>query len=158
MVNASTLVAVLYVFRHGQRAPYPPPFAANWSTAGSLWTDGRGFPNMTGRAWNMTDEAFAAQELTPHGKALLRHMGEHVARETAALGSDPCTRPSALFIADDSKRDQQSAEAFASGFYPNACAAARTVDIVVANESNGLTPTTSDDTQTGECPAGPDER
>ena len=106
----------------------------------------------------MTDEAFAAQELTPHGKALLRHMGEHVARETAALGSDPCTRPSALFIADDSKRDQQSAEAFASGFYPNACAAARTVDIVVANESNGLTPTTSDDTQTGECPAGPDER
>ena len=152
-----TLVATAYVFRHGQRSPYPPPKTANWTEAVRLWrTDGRGFPDMTPAFWNMSHEAFVEQQLNGHGKLLLKHMGEHVAQQTAELG-DPCSR-SVLLIADNSTRDNQSAVAFADGFYPAECVVARKAQIVYANAANGLPPTTSDDNTEVGCGTGPDEQ
>jgi hypothetical protein len=155
--NASTLVGLLYVFRHGQRSPYPPPKADNWTSAAAAgWTSRpEGFPAMTAAAWNMSSAAFNNNELTENGRALLRHMGEHVAITAAPLthvaatsaplaqGTDTCTLQ-ALLVADDSTRDEQSAASFASGFFPPSCAHARREAIVVANETNGLRAATSD--------------
>ena len=152
----STLVGLLYVFRHGQRPPYPPPFAKSWAEAAAAgWTNrADGFPSMTPQHWNMTAAAFYGTELTPHGHLLHRHLGEHVALRSAPLG-DPCTINSML-VADDSVRDEQSAHAWASGFFPPACAAAKAKAILVANGSIGLQPATSDHFDTG-CGTGPDE-
>lgn len=110
---------------------------------------------MTAAAWNMSSAAFNNNELTENGRALLRHMGEHVAITAAPLthvaatsaplaqGTDTCTLQ-ALLVADDSTRDEQSAASFASGFFPPSCAHARREAIVVANETNGLRAATSD--------------
>jgi hypothetical protein len=64
----------------------------------------------------MTEHDFANQMLTPNGKQQLTNLGAYVA---AQLG-DPCGLAVTL-IADDSARDVQSAEYFASGFLPPAC-------------------------------------
>ena len=64
----------------------------------------------------MTEHDFANQMLTPNGKQQLTNLGAYMA---AQLG-DPCGLAVTL-IADDSARDVQSAEYFASGFLPPAC-------------------------------------
>ena len=108
-----SLTASILVFRHGQRPPYPLPLdssaagPSNWST--------RPFPSAA--EWGMTEHDFANQMLTPNGKQQLTNLGAYMA---AQLG-DPCGLAVTL-IADDSARDVQSAEYFASGFLPPACA------------------------------------
>jgi hypothetical protein len=87
-------------------------------------------------------------------------MGEYMAHRTADIGAGRCSSPIVL-VADDSSRDLQSAEAFASGFYPQQCAEARAAQIIVANASNGLLPITSDDFEVASgaegCGTGPSE-
>ena len=146
VMNSSSLVGLVLVFRHGQRAPYPPAFATSWADAAAVgWTTRPGgFEDMTHEAWNMSSAAFADQELNGNGQKLLRHMGERVSVRASPLhAGDPCKLP-ALLVADDSTRDVQSAQAFVSGFYPSACASARAASIVVANVSSGLHPATTD--------------
>ena len=115
---------------------------------------------MTPEAWNMSETAFNAQHLTGHGIALLRHMGEYVARKQARtlVGPDTCRFPHALFAADDSFRDVQSAQAFMSGFFPPECAESRSQTILVANSTyEGLHAAVTDDFETL-CGGGPDEQ
>ena len=64
----------------------------------------------------MTVDDFAHQMLTPNGKQQLTNLGAYMA---AQLG-DPCSLAVTL-VADDSARDLQSADYFASGFLPPAC-------------------------------------
>ena len=66
----STLIGLVAVFRHGQRPPYPPPFATSWADAAAIgWTNrSQGFDDMTPARWNMSSEkAFEDQELNGHG-------------------------------------------------------------------------------------------
>jgi hypothetical protein len=142
MVRA--LVGLLFVFRHGQRPPYPPPFARTWGNATNAGWSTREFTDMTPEAWNMSEKAFNNQELTGHGALLLKHMGEHAARRAAPLSTDLCKLP-ALLAADIDARDVQSAQAFAAGFFPPQCRAARSAEIIIANGSHNLHAVTSDD-------------
>ena len=106
------LAASILVFRHGQRPPYPLPHDS--SAAGpSIWST-RPFPSAA--EWGMTVDDFAHQMLTPNGKQQLTNLGAYMA---AQLG-DPCSLAVTL-VADDSARDLQSADYFASGFLPPAC-------------------------------------
>ena len=129
----SSLIGLLSVFRHGQRT-YPPPFATSWAEAATAgWTNRpQGFPEFTGAAWNMTPAAFAGTELAPHGKLLHEHLGQHAALQAVQLpnGTDLCSL-NALFVADDVRRDLQSAQAFASGFFPAACATEKAAAILL---------------------------
>ena len=68
----------------------------------------------------MTVDDFAHQMLTPNGKQQLTNLGAYMA---AQLG-DPCSLAVTL-VADDSARDLQSADYFASGFLPPACSGVR---------------------------------
>ena len=156
----TTLIALLYVFRHGQRPPYPPPFAESWADAAQFWTNrSRGFADeFSPAAWNMSAAAFSRQELAPAGAKLLRHLGEHAALQARPLvgdATDLCALP-AMLLSDGSVRDEQSAAAFASGFFPARCLAQRQRAIVVANESSSFYAATSDDADNG-CVAVPDE-
>ena len=110
--------------------------ADNWTEAGTLWTNRKeGFPAMNAKTWGMSDEAFTGHYLTPSGIKLLSHLGEYVALNATALDKNLCELPT-LLVADDEVRDVQSAQAFASGFYPAGCAAARAREIIVANGTN----------------------
>ena len=105
------VVAVAHLFRHGQRSPYPPPLSE--SAAGpSIWTSR---PSPPAESWNLTASAFAAQHLTPHGAALLRHLGEYLAVDYRY--PDPCAADVTLIADGTSFRDVQSARAFAGGFF-----------------------------------------
>ena len=154
----STLVGLALVLRHGQRPQYPPDFSTSWADASDAgWTNHPGgFTEMTASNWNMTTAAFDNEDLDPHGQHLLRHVGEHVARRAIPLhGGDPCALP-ALLVADSTKRDVQSAEAFANGFYPAECANAKAAGIIVANATNGYELLASDNA-TELCSEGPTE-
>lgn len=138
-----SLVATVLVARHGQRPPYPLPHD---SSAGgpSIWST-RPFPSASD--WGMTEQDFASQMLTPNGKEQLKHLGEYMA---AQLG-DPCSLAVTL-IADDSTRDVQSANYFASGFLPAACSGVP-VHVCNTTETQAIG---SDHAATVQC-AGPDE-
>ena len=99
----------------------------------------------------MSGAAFDNTELSGHGFKLLEHMGEWVRVRAAPLG-DPCSL-SSLLISDITTRDVQSAQSFASGFFPPSCASARAAAIAVANASNGFAYVASDnETQCGSGP------
>ena len=92
----------------------------------------------------MTPAAFVGTELAPNGKRLHEHLGQHAALQAVQLpnGTDLC-KVNALFVADDVRRDLQSAQAFASGFFPAACAAEKANAILLANGTYGLRSATS---------------
>ena len=146
-----------YVFRHGQRSPYPPPgdavIPSGTSASGATRWSPRLLPEAS--AWNMTEHDFEHHLLTPNGHALMRHMGEYV----ASTLNVSCATPSALWADGSSERDIQSANAFASGFYPSACAQERSSHIVAATAENYpvLHPTASDKATVGTC-TGPSEK
>ena len=105
------VAAAIHLYRHGQRSPYPPPHES--SAAGDNRWSTRPLP--TAAEWNMTPTDFNRNLLTPNGHALMRHMGEFIAR---SMGGDPCSLH-ALLVADGlSQRDLQSAQEFAC-FPPN---------------------------------------
>ena len=146
------VVAVAHLFRHGQRSPYPPPLSE--SAAGpSIWTSRLSPP---AESWNLTASAFDAQHLTPHGAALLRHLGQYLAVDYRY--PDPCAADVTLIADGTSFRDVQSARAFAGGFFGRrSCSAARAAAIVEATAAAQplLLPLVSDDVEAG-C-AGPSE-
>ena len=146
-----TTVAAIHLYRHGQRSPYPPPHES--SAAGYNQWSTRELPSAA--AWNMTPTDFNRNLLTPNGHALMRHMGEFIAR---SMGGDPCSLH-ALLVADGlSQRDLQSAQEFAAGMFPTECVAARTADIVAATPSSSplLAPVVLDHAVIEGC-SGPDE-
>ena len=150
------LVASVNVFRHGQRSPYPPPNGS--SAAGpSVWSK-RALPSAA--AWNMTPDAFATQQLSPNGEALMWHTGQHVATTLANGSAAQLCSLSVSFIADGkSARDVASAEAFARGFFPEACRSTGATRIVAPNSSHlpSLLPIANDHATTGPYCAGPTE-
>lgn len=103
----------------------------------------------------MTPAAFAGTELAPHGKLLHEHLGQHAALQAVQLpnGTDLCSLK-ALFVADDVRRDLQSAQAFASGFFPAACATEKAAAILLANGTYGLRSATSDFNHVDGCDTG----
>jgi len=96
----------------------------------------------------MTPDDFAHQMLTTNGKEQLRNVGQYMA---AQLG-DPCSL-SVTLIADDSTRDVQSANYFASGFLPTACSGA---PVHVCNTTETQAIGSDHATASVQC-AGPDE-
>lgn len=139
-----SLSATILVVRHGQRPPYPLPHD---SSAGglSIWST-RPFPSAA--QWGMTEGDFEHQMLTPNGKQQLTHLGQY----TAAQLGDPCKLEVTL-IADDSTRDVQSANYFASGFLPTACSG---VTVHVCNTTETQAVGSDHATAAVQC-AGPDE-
>lgn len=103
----------------------------------------------------MTPAAFVGTELAPNGKRLHEHLGQHAALQAVQLpnGTDLC-KVNALFVADDVRRDLQSAQAFASGFFPAACAAEKANAILLANGTYGLRSATSDFNHVAGCDTG----
>lgn len=140
------LEAALLVFRHGQRSPYPWP--GGDSAAGpSQWTT-RPMPSIS--AWNMTDEAFNNQWLSPHGKLLLNHMGAWFGQYFQDVNS--CDDNQVVLVADGSSfRDIQSAQNFAAGFFPASCSAIRAAEVIATTESTFplLYPLANDHADTG---------
>ena len=113
-----TLQHVSIVSRHGVRPPYPPPHANVTSYA--PWTSK--LPP-SAAAWGMTAEAFTTQELTPHGATILPLFATWMRAKYAALDESflPAIGTAAscsdvVVLADDSKRDWQTAAAFLGGF------------------------------------------
>ena len=145
------VAAAIHLYRHGQRSPYPPPHES--SAAGDNRWSTRPLP--TAAEWNMTPTDFNRNLLTPNGHALMRHMGEFIAR---SMGGDPCSLH-ALLVADGlSQRDLQSAQEFAAGMFPAECVAARTADIVAATPRSSplLAPVVLDNAVIEGC-SGPNE-
>ena len=127
------LAATVLISRHGQRPPYPLPH--DTSAAGpSIWT-ARPLPSAAD--WGMTEEDFAHQMLTPNGKLQMQNMGAFMASQLA----EPC-KGQITFIADDSRRDVQSAEAFRSGL---GCANDVAINVSVAIGGDSESPCTGPD-------------
>ena len=109
-----TLDGVVYVSRHGVRAPYGPIVDAEGTAAAnddwSAWTSKAA---KNAEDYGMDADAFAAQELTPHGMALMPLLGSYVADRWDALGLD-VAGDWAVF-ADDSTRDWQTAALWLEG-------------------------------------------
>ena len=135
------LLSSLLLFRHGQRPPYPARFDISAEGA-SIWST-KPFPSRN--EWAMQQSDFDSQRLTPHGKRLLRHLGEYV-RSTFPLG-DPCKVPS-FIAADVEPRDIQSAQAFTDGLFHD-CSAAAVVNVANGSLAPLLRPIASDHFDTG---------
>ena len=109
-----TLDGVVYVSRHGVRAPYGPIVDAEGTAAAnddwSAWTSKAA---KNAEDYGMDADAFAAQELTPHGMALMPLLGSYVADRWRALGLD--VGGDWAVFADDSTRDWQTAALWLEG-------------------------------------------
>lgn len=132
------LTGAVYVSRHGVRSPYPPG-GPGWPVHGQTWEAWSAGPVKRAAAFGMTDRAFAAQELTPHGKTLVPPLGAAVKQAWSAAGLNiDCGRVRAY--ADDSTRDVQTARLWLGGL---GCAE---VGVAVANGSlPAMVPVLSDD-------------
>jgi hypothetical protein len=142
------LVASAMVFRHGQRSPYPPP--GGDSAAGTTAYSSRPMPSAS--MWNMTQAAFDEHWLTPHGHALMHHLGQFYAHTLNAS----CDIVATLIADGTSHRDVESAEEFAAGFFLETCSAERVAQVVAATESDPVLIAVADDRQDAGC-NGPDE-
>ncbi|KAH8056211.1 hypothetical protein JL722_7513 [Aureococcus anophagefferens] len=115
-----TLDGVVYVSRHGVRAPYGPIVdAAGTAAANDDWSAWTSKAAKNAEDYGMDADAFAAQELTPHGMALMPLLGSYVADRWDALGLD-VAGDWAVF-ADDSTRDWQTAALWLEGAGRGTC-------------------------------------
>ncbi|EGB03031.1 expressed protein [Aureococcus anophagefferens] len=109
-----TLDGVVYVSRHGVRAPYGPIVdAAGTAAANDDWSAWTSKAAKNAEDYGMDADAFAAQELTPHGMALMPLLGSYVADRWRALGLD--VGGDWAVFADDSTRDWQTAALWLEG-------------------------------------------
>ena len=112
--EAMTLSGVVYVSRHGVRSPYGPMNRTAGAALGDDWSAWTRKRAKGAADYGMDEAAFHAQELTPHGKALLPLFGAYVAEKWRAMGLDVGDADLAIF-ADDSTRDVQTADLWLEG-------------------------------------------
>ena len=104
----STLIA-----RHGIRSPYPP-FGESECNTYTKYSD-RTFPSFAD--WNMTEENFCKQTLTPHGQLVAPRIGEYYQDLLATYHPDFQYNCDTLTVfSDNSTRDIQTATGFLEGF------------------------------------------
>ena len=97
----------------------------------------------------MSSEAFDHRWLTPHGRAQMLHMGQWF---SYSLNVSSCGANETVLVADGSSfRDIESAQAFAAGFFPTACSAAKAAQVIATTASTHplLHPLANDRTYTG---------
>ncbi|KAH8067388.1 hypothetical protein JL720_12428 [Aureococcus anophagefferens] len=84
-----TLDGVVYVSRHGVRAPYGPIVdAAGTAAANDDWSAWTSKAAKNAEDYGMDADAFAAQELTPHGMALMPLLGRRRSGSRARARGD----------------------------------------------------------------------
>lgn len=109
-----SLVQVVMVSRHGIRSPYPPTNGTvNDFTSYSPLI----FPDAAD--WGMTEEAFANQYLTPHGRGVMTQMGAYYRQQWGADGLDEVTCETMTCyadFADGATRDNDTAYFWLQGF------------------------------------------
>eukprot|EP00009_Paramoeba_aestuarina_P005397 CAMPEP_0201509532 /NCGR_PEP_ID=MMETSP0161_2-20130828/2558_1 /ASSEMBLY_ACC=CAM_ASM_000251 /TAXON_ID=180227 /ORGANISM="Neoparamoeba aestuarina, Strain SoJaBio B1-5/56/2" /LENGTH=532 /DNA_ID=CAMNT_0047904509 /DNA_START=74 /DNA_END=1672 /DNA_ORIENTATION=- len=141
-----TLEMVVMVSRHGIRTPFAPPYGT--VNDYTMYTD-RPFPD--NNTWGMTENAFANQYITPHGKQILPLMGAYYRESFTASNLIPegSCDDIVCFIDADSVRDNQTAYYWLEGF---GC-----VDEVPRQSSEAMQPVLSDDISNG-CPLATEEQ
>lgn len=141
------LMQVVIVSRHGIRTPYAPPYGT--VTDFSAYTN-KIFPD--NNTWGMTYDAFATQQLTPHGEKVIPFMGAFYADRFVSDGLEVSCSEVTCF-ADDSGRDITTAHLWLQGFgCPN-------VDVQVVNATSNadMQPVLSDHFDVG-CPLATEEQ
>ena len=109
---ADEMTGAIYVSRHGVRSPYPPG-GTGWPAHGQSWEAWTSAPGARPE-FGMTDHAFKTQELTAHGKTLVKPLGASAREAWAAAGLEiDCDRVKTY--ADDSTRDVQTAKLWLEG-------------------------------------------
>jgi broad specificity phosphatase PhoE len=107
------MTGAIYVSRHGVRSPYPPG-GVGWPQHGQSWEAWTSAPVKRANEFGMTQNAFETQELTAHGKTLVKPLGESAQKAWAAAGLEvDCSR--VVTYADDSTRDVQTAKLWLEG-------------------------------------------
>ena len=107
------MTGAIYVSRHGVRSPYPPG-GVGWPAHGQSWEAWTSAPVKRAAEFGMTDHAFKTQELTAHGKTLVKPLGASAREAWAAAGLEiDCERVKTY--ADDSTRDVQTAKLWLEG-------------------------------------------
>ena len=110
---ADEMTGAIYVSRHGVRSPYPPG-GTGWPAHGQSWEAWTSAPVKRATEFGMTDHAFKTQELTAHGKTLVKPLGASAREAWAAAGLEiDCERVKTY--ADDSTRDVQTAKLWLEG-------------------------------------------
>ena len=83
--RADEMTGAIYVSRHGVRSPYPPG-GVGWPAHGQSWEAWTSAPVKRATEFGMTDHAFKTQELTAHGKTLVKPLGASAREAWAAAG------------------------------------------------------------------------